>query len=75
MRHPAAPQLQQSSVDVAMINIDRLNALACLLASEDVAAAFSKLSVRDQAAIFGTFEDGLEEARDALVRAAVGFEH
>jgi hypothetical protein len=62
-------ELQQFPVDVAMIRIDRLSALAGLLAVEDVALAFAKLSVPEQVAIFGTFEDGLEEARSALMRS------
>lgn len=75
MPHPAAaPKLQQSSLDVAMIRIDRLNALAGLLAVEDVASAFAGLSVREQVAIFGTFEEGLGEARDALMHV-VASEH
>ena len=70
----AAPKLQQASLDVAMIRIDRLNALAGLLAVEDVASAFAGLSVREQVAIFGTFEEGLGEARDALMHM-VASEH
>ena len=60
-------ELQQSSLDVAMIRIDRLSALAGLLAVEDVASVFARLSVQEQVAIFGTFEAGLEEARGALL--------
>ena len=60
---------QQFSVDVAMIRIDRLSALAGLLATEDVASAFARLSLPEQVAIFGAFEDGLEEARSALMHS------
>lgn len=74
-RSVAAPQPQPSSLDVAIIRIDRLNALAGLLAVEDVASAFSRLSIREQVAIFGTFEDGLEEARDALMHTVAGSGH
>jgi hypothetical protein len=71
MRHPLAdPELQQSALDVAMIRIDRLNALASLLAIEDVASAFANLSAPEQVAIFGTFEAGLQEAKDALLYTA-----
>jgi hypothetical protein len=71
MRHAVADfELQQSPIDVAMISIDRLSALAGLLAVEIVASAFAGLSVTEQVAIFGAFEAGLEEARMALVRAA-----
>lgn len=61
------PTPQQSLFDVAMIRIDRCNALATLLAVEDVASAFANLSAPEQAAIFGTFEEALQEARDALL--------
>lgn len=72
MRHPIADlELQQSPLDVAMVRIDRLTALAGLLAVEDVASAFAGLSITDQTAIFGTFEAGLEEARGALMRAVL----
>lgn len=76
MRHPpiAHPALQPSSLDTAMIRIDSLSALAGLLADEDVALVFARLSVQEQVAIFGTFETGLEEARSALMRT-VGAEH
>jgi hypothetical protein len=68
MRHPLADsELQQAALDTAMIRIDRLNALAALLAIEEVASAFSGLSAPEQVAIFGTFEAGLREARDALL--------
>lgn len=71
MRHPLAdPELQQSAFDVAMIRINRLNALAALLADEDVASAFATLSTPEQVAIFGAFEAGLQEARDALLYTA-----
>ena len=59
-------QLHQSHLDAAMISIDRLSALADLLADEDVAAAFARLSVTQQASIFGSFEAGLQQARVAL---------
>lgn len=61
------PELKQSRFDAAMIRIDRCNALATLLAIEDVASAFASLSAPEQAAIFGTFEAALQEARDALL--------
>jgi len=71
MRHPvAALELQQSPLDIAVIQTDRLNALAGLLAIEDVASAFAGLSVPEQVAIFGTFEAGLQEVRGALLLAA-----
>lgn len=67
MRPPVAdPKLPQSALDAALIRIDRLSALAGLLAVEEVASAFSGLSILEQVAIFGTFEVGLEEARSAL---------
>ncbi|MEX3954714.1 hypothetical protein [Trinickia sp. EG282A] len=65
----ADPTLLQSHLDVAMVSIDRLSALACLLAAEDVAAAFAGLSLPDQVAIFGAFEADLNHARGALLRA------
>lgn len=68
-------ELQQFPVDVALIRIDRLSALAGLLAVEDVAVAFARLSVPEQVAIFGTFEDGLEEARSALMRSMHDDDH
>jgi hypothetical protein len=67
MRRVPNPELQQSLFDAAMIRIDRCNALATLLATEDVASAFANLSAPEQAAIFGTFEAALQEARDALL--------
>ena len=39
-------ELQQSSLDTAMISIDRMRAFAELLAIEEVAAAFVSLSSR-----------------------------
>ncbi len=54
MRHRLTdPELQQSVFDVAMIRIDRCNALATLLAIEDVASAFADLSAPEQAAYLG----------------------
>jgi hypothetical protein len=61
---------QQSILDGAMIDIDRLGALASLLAGEHVATAFADLSLGVQVAIFGTFEVGLQHVRAALVRIA-----
>ncbi|PTB19528.1 hypothetical protein C9I57_17765 [Trinickia symbiotica] len=70
MHHPVAdPQLLQSHLDVAIVSIDRLSALAGLLAVEDVAAAFARLSLLEQVAIFGGFEADLHQARVALLRA------
>jgi hypothetical protein len=57
-----------------MIRIDRLRALAGLLADEDGASVFARLSLPEQVAIFGTLEAGLDEARGGLVRTA-GSEH
>ncbi len=72
MRHRLTePERQQSLVDVAMIRIDRCNALATLLATEEVASAFANLSAPEQAAIFGTFEAALQEARDALLHTVI----
>jgi hypothetical protein len=70
MRHASVDsQFQPLPLDTAMICIDRLTALAGLLAAEDVASVFAGLSAHEQAAIFGTFEAGLAEARVALIRA------
>lgn len=63
-------ELLQSHLDAAMISIDGLSALANLLADEDVASAFARLSAPEQAAIFGSFEAGLMRAREALFNAA-----
>ena len=63
------PELLHSHLDAAMISIDGLSALAGLLADEDVAAAFARLSPPEQAAIFGSFEAGLLKARVALINA------
>lgn len=59
----------QSRLDVAMISIDRITALTGLLAVEDVAAAFARLSSLEQVAIFGCIEADLHKAREALLRA------
>lgn len=64
-------ELQQSSLDTAMISIDRMRALAELLAVEEVAAAFASLSTPKQVALFGTFEAGLNEAGLAISNAAM----
>lgn len=64
-------QLQQSSLDTAMISIERMRALAELLAVEEVATAFASLSIPKQVALFGTFEAGLNEAGVAISNAAV----
>ena len=69
LRPDANSELLHSHLDAAMINIDGLRALAGLLADEDAASAFARLSAPEQAAIFGTFEAGLIRARDALFNA------
>ncbi|NRO99357.1 hypothetical protein GWC77_26090 [Paraburkholderia sp. NMBU_R16] len=66
----ADPESLQSRLDVAMISIDRVTALTGLLAVEDVAAAFARLSSLEQVAIFGCIEADLHKAREALLRAA-----
>ena len=71
MHHPTAgSELLQSHIDVAMVSIDRLSALASLLTVEDVASSFARLSPLEQVAIFGAFEDDLDKARVALLRVA-----
>jgi hypothetical protein len=70
MHYPAAnSELLQSRIDVAMVSIDRLSALATLLSVEDVTSAFGRLSPLEQVAIFGSFETDLQNARMALLRA------
>lgn len=64
-------RLQQSSLDTAMISIERMRALAELLAVEEVATAFASLSIPKQVALFGTFEAGLNEAGVAISNAVV----
>ncbi|CAM8795746.1 MULTISPECIES: hypothetical protein [Burkholderia] len=59
-----------SPLDAAMINVERLSALAGLLAIEDVVSAFANLSPLAQVALFGTFESGLVEVRTALLQMA-----
>ncbi|AJX32202.1 hypothetical protein [Burkholderia oklahomensis] len=59
-----------SPLDVAMISVERLSALAGLLAIEDVVSAFANLSPLAQVALFGTFESGLVEVRTALLQMA-----
>jgi hypothetical protein len=44
-------------IDVAMINLNRLQALAALLSDEDGTHRFADLDSGEQAAIFGFFED------------------
>jgi len=65
-------ELLHSRLDTAVISIDGLSALASLLADEDVAAAFARLSAQAQAAIFGSFESGLLGIRVALIDAIEG---
>ncbi|WP_243898963.1 hypothetical protein [Burkholderia pseudomallei] len=57
-----------SPLDAAMINVERLSALAGLLAVEGVASEFANLSPLAQVALFGTFESGLSEVRTALLQ-------
>lgn len=57
-----------SPLDAAMISVERLSALAGLLAIEDVVSAFANLSPLAQVALFGTFESGLVEVRTALLQ-------
>ncbi|MDN7676545.1 hypothetical protein QZM22_29710 [Burkholderia oklahomensis] len=65
-----------SPLDVAMISVERLSALAGLLAIEDVVSAFANLSPLAQVALFGTFESGLVEVRTALLQMAEnGIDH
>ncbi|OMQ54932.1 hypothetical protein AQ708_29015 [Burkholderia pseudomallei] len=79
MSRPAAhPELEQfpsetspSPLDVATIGVERLSALAGLLAIEDVTFAFANLSPLVQVALFGTFEAGLIEVRSALAQIAM----
>ncbi|AJX94141.1 hypothetical protein [Burkholderia pseudomallei] len=59
-----------SPIDAAMIGVERLSALAGLLAVEDVTFAFANLSPLVQVALFGTFEAGLIEVRSALMQIA-----
>ncbi|AOJ11735.1 hypothetical protein [Burkholderia mayonis] len=59
-----------SPLDVATIGVERLSALAGLLAVEDVTFAFTNLSPLVQVALFGTFEAGLLEVRAALLQMA-----
>ncbi|MBF3415615.1 hypothetical protein [Burkholderia pseudomallei] len=59
-----------SPLDAAMINVERLSALAGLLAIEDVVSAFANLSPLAQVALFGTFESGLVEVHAALLQMA-----
>lgn len=71
MHHPAAnSELLQSYLDVAMISIARVSAVASLLSVEDVASAFSQLSPLEQVFMFGSFEADLQKACTALLRAA-----
>jgi hypothetical protein len=73
MHYPAADsELLQSYLDIAMLSIDRLSALANLLSAEDVASAFGRLSPVEQVAIFSSFEADLQTARQALLRTAEG---
>jgi hypothetical protein len=65
----ADSDLQQSPLDAAMICLDRMHALAELLAVEEVASAFASLSIPAQVALFGTLEAGINEARDAITQA------
>lgn len=61
---------EEADLDLAIVGINRLRALASLLAAEDAASVFAGLTIGEQVAIFGTFEAGLEEAGAAVVRAA-----
>lgn len=72
MKNVAAdPSIPQSSLDTTIICLDRMHALAELLALEEVAAAFTSLSLSAQVALFGTLESGIKEARDAITRTIV----
>jgi hypothetical protein len=61
-------QSHTDGLDVAVIRIDQLKALASLLSVEEVASKFAGLEVSGQVAIFGLFEDALSDVRSALER-------
>lgn len=63
---PGLPQDTMPAQDVAVIGLDRLRALATLLADEEGASQFAGLGLHGQVAIFGLFEDLLAGVRTAL---------
>ncbi|HZZ05214.1 hypothetical protein [Paraburkholderia sp.] len=61
-----ANQTAAQTLDVAVIRVDQLRALAGLLSLEEVTEQFADLSILAQVSIFGLFEDALADIRAAL---------
>lgn len=61
-----SPILPEPALDIAVIRIDRVHALASLVSLGEVAEQFTSLELPGQVAIFGLFEDAVAEARAAL---------
>ncbi|MFB9122112.1 hypothetical protein E2553_17200 [Paraburkholderia dipogonis] len=57
-----------AALDMTVIRIDQLRALAGLLSLKDVAEEFAGLPLQGQASIFDLFEDGLGGVRAVLAR-------
>ncbi|WP_433703899.1 hypothetical protein [Paraburkholderia sacchari] len=66
----AADRQHDAGRDDAVILLDRLRALAALLAAEEAATAFAGLDTPEQVAIFGLLEQTAGAARAALTRDA-----
>lgn len=68
LRHdPARPEsLEPSLINVALVGVDNLLALAKLLAAEQGAASFAGLALTEQMAIFNVFENTLMAVQHTL---------